>query len=62
MSLDTTYSGKAMAAMLHDLALPELAGKHLLFWNTHNSRVLPVSAAQPDATSALPDEFLRYYV
>jgi 1-aminocyclopropane-1-carboxylate deaminase/D-cysteine desulfhydrase-like pyridoxal-dependent ACC family enzyme len=62
LSLDTTYSGKAMAALLHDLALPELAGKHVLFWNTHNSRVLPVSAEQPDDTSALPDEFLRYYV
>lgn len=62
LKLDTTYSGKAMAALLHDLAQESLAGKRLLFWNTHNSRVLPVSAAQPQDTSALPDEFLRYYV
>ena len=62
LNLDTTYSGKAMAALLHDLTLPKLAGKNLLFWNTHNSRVLPVSAERPDDTSALPEEFLRYYV
>ena len=60
--LDTTNSGKAMAALLHDVAQKSLAGKKVLFWNTYNSRVLPVSAAQPDDTSVLPSEFLRYYV
>lgn len=61
LSLDTTYSGKAMAALLHDVSLKETAGKKLLFWNTHNSRLLPVSAERPTDTSALPEEFLRYY-
>lgn len=62
LTLDTTYSGKAMAALLHDVSQAAIDGKNLLFWNTHNSRVLPVTAALPDDTSALPDEFLRYYV
>lgn len=61
LSLDTTYSGKAMAALLDDLANGALAGRTALFWNTHNSRVLPVSAARPANVAALPEEFLRYY-
>lgn len=61
LSLDTTYSGKAMAALLDDLANGALAGRTALFWNTHNSRVLPVSAARPKNVAALPEEFLRYY-
>jgi len=60
--LDTTYSGKAMAALLHDVADKDMVNSNLLFWNTHNSRVLPVSSEQPADTSALPEEFLRYYV
>ena len=62
LTLDTTYSGKAMAALLHDVAKEDLEEKRVLFWNTFNSRVLPVSAAQPQDVSALPAEFLRYYV
>lgn len=61
LALDTTYSGKAMAALLHDLSTGALASRDALFWNTHNSRVLPVSAARPADISALPEEFLRYY-
>jgi len=59
--LDTTYSGKAMAALLHDIATGALAGRQALFWNTHNSRILPVSPRRPADVTALPDEFLRYY-
>jgi D-cysteine desulfhydrase len=59
--LDTTYAGKAMAALLHDAAAGSLAGQTVVFWNTHNSRVLPVSATRPVDVSALPEEFLRYY-
>jgi len=62
LSLDATYSGKAMAALLHDVSKSDMAGKSLLFWNTHNSRLLPVAAEKPDDTAALPEEFLRYYV
>lgn len=62
LHLETTYTGKAMAALLHDLGEEELAGRKMLFWNTYNSRVLPVSASAPGDTTGLPGEFLRYYV
>ncbi len=61
LTLDTTYSGKAMAALLHDLKDPKLAEQSHLFWNTYNSQPLPVSADRPAKTSNLPKEFLRYY-
>jgi len=61
LALDTTYTGKAMAALLHDARRPELADQSLLFWNTYNSRPLPVTADRPEDTSALPAEFLRYF-
>lgn len=61
LSLDATYTGKAMAALLHDLAGPEIAGRPVLFWNTYNSRPLPVSCDRPSTTSNLPKEFLRYF-
>jgi D-cysteine desulfhydrase len=60
--LDTTYTGKAMAALLSDVTTGTLAGQLPLFWNTHNSRILPVSTQPPADVSALPEEFLRYYV
>lgn len=62
MTLDTTYSAKAMAALLHDLSRNDLAGKKMMFWNTFNSRILPVTAERPANTACLPEEFLRYYV
>ena len=62
ITLDSTYSGKAMAALLSDAADPRYAGQSRLFWNTYNSRVLPVSPLRPADVSGLPPEFLRYYV
>lgn len=61
LTLETTYTGKAMAAMLHDLQLPAYNGEQYLFWNTHNSRKLPVTADKPDSLDNIPEEFLRYY-
>ena len=61
LSLETTYTGKAMAAMLHDLQLPEYDGRNYLFWNTHNSRALPVDARMPTTLGNIPEEFSRYY-
>ncbi|MDH4125617.1 MAG: pyridoxal-phosphate dependent enzyme [Gammaproteobacteria bacterium] len=62
LTLDATYTGKAMAALLSDLENPAGAGSTLLFWNTYHARALPVSSQLPADTSALPQEFLRYYV
>jgi len=61
LSLETTYTGKAMAALLHDLQQPEYEGETYLFWNTHSSRRLPVSADMPETLRNIPEDFLRYY-
>ena len=61
LSLETTYTGKAMAAMLHDLQSPEYPGEPYLFWDTYNSRQLPVTSDRPDTWDVIPEEFARYY-
>ena len=40
VKLETTYTGKAMAALLNDIEHTQSEGKRLLFWNTYNSREL----------------------
>lgn len=61
LDLETTYTGKAMAALLHDLQSPDYDGETFLFWNTHNSRELPVDATRPATLDNIPEDFLRYY-
>jgi len=61
LKLESTYTGKALAALLHDLQQSESTDQHFLFWNTYAAKSLPVSAARPDDTSGLPAEFLRYF-
>ena len=61
LSLETTYTGKAMAAMLHDLRVRKNKGTRCLFWNTYNARPLPVTADAPSRLAAIPVEFARYY-
>lgn len=61
LTIETTYTGKAMAALLHDLALPEYSGEGYLFWNTYNSRPLPVGGERPDSPDNIPPEFMSYF-
>ena len=61
LALETTYTGKAMAAMLHDLSTDDQASGRYLFWNTHNSRPLPVASATPTSPQDMPAEFMRYF-
>ena len=57
LELETTYTAKAMAALLSDLRQrPDLRA---LYWHTYNSRELP-QASPEVASGQLPDEFLRY--
>ena len=56
LPLETTYTGKAFAALLDDLGDK---GGDVLFWNTYNSRPLP-DPADDIGLDALPDAFLRY--
>jgi D-cysteine desulfhydrase len=61
LALETTYTGKAMAALLHDLDQVARARDSVLFWNTYNSRPLPAGSERPRDVSRLPEEFLRYF-
>lgn len=54
--LETTYTGKAMAAMLAFAKTPQAAGKKLMFWNTYNSVDL-TAQAKSVPNSAIPEAF-----
>jgi 1-aminocyclopropane-1-carboxylate deaminase/D-cysteine desulfhydrase-like pyridoxal-dependent ACC family enzyme len=58
LALETTYTGKAMAALLHDL--PSVPGE-VMFWCTYNAQALPVTADKPVEFRNIPLEFERYY-
>ncbi|MDX1515367.1 MAG: pyridoxal-phosphate dependent enzyme [Woeseiaceae bacterium] len=59
ITLESTYSGKTMAAVLHDLG--NGFDGEVLFWNTFNSRPLEIdNDLQPDFT-VMPREFARYF-
>jgi len=60
LTLDTTYTGKAMAALLHDLG-SNSAGSSNLFWNTYNSRPLPIREISDALPEGLPEQFQRYW-
>ncbi len=59
LTLDTTYTGKAMTAMLADL--PRIGANHVLFWNTYSSRSLDVDDSMPIDPRKMPGEFARYF-
>ena len=61
LKIETTYTGKAMAALLHDLTLQDYAGERCLFWNTYNSRPLPVTGDRPSTANNIPQEFMSYF-
>ncbi len=43
LSLETTYTGKALAALAADAAVGSLQGRTVVFWNTYNSRPVPTA-------------------
>ena len=61
LALETTYTGKAMAALLHDLAAENYAEEHYLFWNTYNSQPLPVTTERPRSAGNIPAAFMSYF-
>ncbi len=61
LDIETTYTGKAMAAMVHDLTSADYDGGHYLFWNTYNSRPLPVGNERPSTARNIPREFMTYF-
>jgi 1-aminocyclopropane-1-carboxylate deaminase/D-cysteine desulfhydrase-like pyridoxal-dependent ACC family enzyme len=58
--LETTYTGKAVAALIDDAKSGALSNKNVLFWNTYNSRPYPENLDKM-AIGALPDS-LRCYL
>jgi 1-aminocyclopropane-1-carboxylate deaminase/D-cysteine desulfhydrase-like pyridoxal-dependent ACC family enzyme len=61
LSLEQTYTGKAMAALLSDMQAPEAESLNMLYWHTYNSAPLDVPNDRPLDEAALPEEFLRYF-
>ena len=60
LKLESTYTGKAMAALLHDAGRARQRDASLMFWNTYNSSPLPEIRADVDM-GRLPAEFQRYF-
>lgn len=60
LRLETTYTGKAMAALIHDAREGRLRGQRVVFWQTYNSRPYPEASAQLPA-GALPAAFAGYF-
>jgi 1-aminocyclopropane-1-carboxylate deaminase/D-cysteine desulfhydrase-like pyridoxal-dependent ACC family enzyme len=59
--LESTYTGKAMAALLADLREPGTESLNILFWNTYYAMPVTVPTDHPLDEKALPEEFLRYF-
>lgn len=59
LELENTYTAKAFAAVLHDLAAPDDTG--IAFWNTYNAQPLPTYRNARLEDTALPPEFARYF-
>jgi D-cysteine desulfhydrase len=57
LELDTTYTGKAMAALIHDARAGSLRDRRVVFWQTCNSRSWP--DLRNDAPE-LPGSFAAY--
>jgi 1-aminocyclopropane-1-carboxylate deaminase/D-cysteine desulfhydrase-like pyridoxal-dependent ACC family enzyme len=59
LKLETTYTGKALAALIHDARTGEIGNEPAVFWNTYNSRPCPPGL---DAVSRddLPAPFRHY--
>ena len=59
LGLESTYTGKAMRALLADIA--DGYDRPLLFWNTYNSRPLEIDDELEPDFSVIPEEFKRYF-
>jgi len=60
IKLDGTYTGKTVAAIIHDAQIKKLSNKVVLFWNTLNSRDFSDAISDVDYHD-LPRRFHRYF-
>ena len=61
LTLETTYSGKALSALLADARAGRLARRNVLFWNTYSSAPMPVPDDRP-IRAGLPEPLARYFI
>ena len=61
LELEATYTGKAMAALLHDAGQARYRDDSMMFWNTYNSNPLPEIPPSAIDMGQLPGQFLRYF-
>jgi 1-aminocyclopropane-1-carboxylate deaminase/D-cysteine desulfhydrase-like pyridoxal-dependent ACC family enzyme len=61
LTLETTYTAKAFAALLADAADPAGPDRPLLFWNTYSALPLPQTESLRRADTGLPEDFARYF-
>lgn len=61
IGLETTYTGKAMAALLRDLRSDDSEKGPWLFWNSYSSQSHDVPDDAPLDAAALPSPFMRYF-
>lgn len=61
LTLEPTYTGKAMAALLHDLRDDAARGKTFLFWQSYHAAPLSCGTERPADNGNLPPEFGRYF-
>ena len=59
LTLETTYTGKALAALIHDARAGDLGGGPVVFWNTYNGRPYPADLS-PVLPIDVPEPFRPY--
>jgi D-cysteine desulfhydrase len=61
LTLETTYTGKTLSALLADWRDITQRGLKVLYWHTYNSAPIDVPAGDSAESAKLPEEFLRYF-
>jgi len=61
LELETTYTGKTMAALLADMRDPAQRQLRFMYWHTFNSATINESTDQPLDSNAIPEQFLKYF-
>lgn len=61
LTLETTYTAKASAALFADTASRAAGDAPLMFWNTYNARPLPTHESLTLEDTGLPADFARYF-
>jgi 1-aminocyclopropane-1-carboxylate deaminase/D-cysteine desulfhydrase-like pyridoxal-dependent ACC family enzyme len=59
LSLDVTYAGKCLAAIMNRAQREELGGGPILFWNTYNAVDIAIAAPRPTGPEDLPRSIRR---